>query len=50
MIRTKNFYGNNCIYVDKTKLILNLVKQERVLISRPRRFGKSLTLDYRYTI
>lgn len=41
----KNFYRNNCIYVDKTKFISELVKLERVFISRPRRFGKSLTLD-----
>lgn len=41
----KNFYRNNCIYVDKTKFICELVKLERVFISRPRRFGKSLTLD-----
>lgn len=37
----KNFYRNNCIYVDKTKFISELVKLERVFISRPRRFGKS---------
>ena len=41
----KNFYRNNCIYVDKTKFISELIKLERVFISRPRRFGKSLTLD-----
>lgn len=41
----KIFYRNNCIYVDKTKFISELVKLERVFISRPRRFGKSLTLD-----
>ena len=41
----KNFYRNNCIYVDKTKFISELVKLERVFISRPHRFGKSLTLD-----
>ena len=40
-----NFYLNNYIYVDKTKYISDLVKLERVFISRPRRFGKSLTLD-----
>jgi hypothetical protein len=39
------FYLNNYIYVDKTKYIKDLVKLERVFISRPRRFGKSLTLD-----
>ena len=40
-----NFYLNNYIYVDKTQYIRNLIKLERVFISRPRRFGKSLTLD-----
>ena len=40
-----NFYLNNYIYVDKTKYIRVLIKLERVFISRPRRFGKSLTLD-----
>ena len=37
---------NDCIYVDKTKEILFIVKKNRyALFSRPRRFGKSLTLD-----
>ena len=40
-----NFYLNNYIYVDKTKYIRDLIKLEKVFISRPRRFGKSLTLD-----
>ena len=40
-----NFYLNNYIYVDKTQNIRDLIKLERVFISRPRRFGKSLTLD-----
>ena len=39
------FYLNNYIYVDKTKYIKDLIKLERVFISRPRRFGKSLTSD-----
>ena len=39
------FYLNNYIYLDKTKYIKDLIKLERVFISRPRRFGKSLTLD-----
>ena len=42
----KIFYLNNQIYVDKTEYIYNLLNNEaRVFISRPRRFGKSLTLD-----
>ena len=40
-----NFYLNNYIYVDKTQYIRDIIKLERVFISRPRRFGKSLTLD-----
>ena len=37
---------DDCIYVDKTKEILFIVKNNRyALFSRPRRFGKSLTLD-----
>ena len=41
-----NFYINNQIYVDKTETIYNLLSnEERIFISRPRRFGKSLTLD-----
>ena len=40
------FYLNNQIYVDKTETIYNLLSnEERIFISRPRRFGKSLTLD-----
>ena len=36
----------NAIYVDKTELIYSLVSlPNRIFISRPRRFGKSLTLD-----
>ena len=45
-----NFYLNNYIYVDKTKYIRDLIKLERVFISRPRRFGKSLTLDTTATL
>ncbi|WP_230655855.1 ATP-binding protein [Psychrobacter sp. I-STPA10] len=39
-IRNENFY-----YVDKTKHILELVEYRYIFLSRPRRFGKSLTLD-----
>ena len=42
----KNFYLNNQTYVDKTEYIYNLLnKKARFFISRPRRFGKTLTLD-----
>ena len=40
-----DFTLENFIYVDKTVYIQQLVKLKRVFISRPRRFGKSLTLD-----
>lgn len=39
-IRHGNYY-----YVDKTPYIIDLVKEKFVFLSRPRRFGKSLTLD-----
>ena len=42
----ENFSDNNYIYVDKTEYIYNLISQhERVFFSRPRRFGKSLTIN-----
>ena len=40
-----DFTLENFIYVDKTEYIPKLVKLKRVFISRPRRLGKSLTLD-----
>ena len=37
---------DDCIYVDKTKEILSIIKKNRfTFFSRPRRFGKSLTLN-----
>ena len=36
---------DNCIYVDKTKYIFQLLKQDYYFLSRPRRFGKSLLLN-----
>ena len=42
----EKFTDNNYIYVDKTEYIYHLLEtQERVFFSRPRRFGKSLTLN-----
>ena len=42
----ENIVDKDSIYVDKTEYIYNLTKQyDRVLFSRPRRFGKSLTLN-----
>ena len=40
-----DFTLENYIYVDKTVYIPQLAKLKWVFISRPRRFGKSLTLD-----
>ena len=39
-LRNENFY-----YVDKTQYILQLLQYHYIFLSRPRRFGKSLTLD-----
>ncbi|MFN9681258.1 MAG: AAA family ATPase, partial [Bacteroidota bacterium] len=38
---------DNAIYVDKTEIIYNLCSpaDSNYFLSRPRRFGKSLTLD-----
>ena len=37
---------NNYLYVDKTERLLDLISHgERYFLSRPRRFGKSLTLS-----
>jgi hypothetical protein len=42
----ENVVDKDSIYVDKTEYIYNLTKQyDRVFFSRPRRFGKSLTLN-----
>jgi len=41
----KDFTLDNSIYIDKTQYLPTLIKLKRIFISRPRRFGKSLTLD-----
>ena len=44
----KNFYEHNRIYIDKTEYLYRMLVDnplERIFVSRPRRFGKSLTLD-----
>ena len=43
--RFQDFSKFNYIYVDKTEQIYHLLRNRRVFISRPRRFGKSLMLD-----
>lgn len=37
--------GGDYYYVDKTPYLLDLLQEQFVFLSRPRRFGKSLTLD-----
>lgn len=38
--------SNQCVYVDKTRYVYQLISQSRVyFLSRPRRFGKSLLLS-----
>ncbi|MDY6420920.1 MAG: AAA family ATPase, partial [Succinivibrio dextrinosolvens] len=42
----EDFLDSDYIYVDKTEYIYNLTRNyKRVFFSRPRRFGKSLTLN-----
>ncbi len=36
---------SNCYYVDKTPYLIQLSQETAVFLSRPRRFGKSLTID-----
>ena len=45
--------NNDCIYIDKTSILLKLINSistKKIFFSRPRRFGKSLTLDVVKTI
>ena len=43
----ENLIEDNCLYVDKTEYLYKLVSSKKKLyfFSRPRRFGKSLTLS-----
>ena len=42
----EDFLESDFVYVDKTEYIYNLIRNhKRVFFSRPRRFGKSLTLN-----
>ena len=42
----ENIIERNCIYVDKTKYILQLITEGKMFFyARPRRFGKSLTIS-----
>ncbi len=40
----KEIIKNNYLYVDKTEYLFNLLKGKFYFLSRPRRFGKSLTI------
>lgn len=41
----KGLIEDNCIYVDKTEYLLQLIDSTSpIFLSRPRRFGKSLTV------
>ncbi|HEW92774.1 MAG TPA: AAA family ATPase, partial [Thermotogaceae bacterium] len=45
----KDIIQNNFVYVDKTKYIYDLIESGDVFfLSRPRRFGKSLTVSTLY--
>ncbi len=47
----KKIIEGNYVYVDKTKYIYDLISSEvPIFLSRPRRFGKSLTLSTLYYI
>ncbi|WP_129408844.1 ATP-binding protein [Marinitoga lauensis] len=47
----KKIIEGNYVYVDKTKYIYNLISSEvPIFLSRPRRFGKSLTVSTLYYI
>jgi hypothetical protein len=38
--------NNNCVYVDKTKYLVDIIKNGRLyFFARPRRFGKSLAVS-----
>ena len=42
----KDFKDGNCIFVDKTDIIYDLISRRgSFILTRPRRFGKSLLLD-----
>jgi len=45
----KDIIQNNFVYVDKTKYIYDLIESGDIyFLSRPRRFGKSLTVSTLY--
>ena len=44
----KTLIDKNAYYIDKTQLIVDCIKEERVLYTRPRRFGKTLNMSMLY--
>ena len=44
----KELIDSNAYYIDKTQLIVNCIKEKRVLYTRPRRFGKTLNMSMLY--
>ncbi len=44
----KEIIDNNYYYVDKTKLIEDIITEKVVLYTRPRRFGKTLNMSMLY--
>ena len=44
----KKMIDDNCYYVDKTGLINDVLNEEVILYTRPRRFGKTLNMSMLY--
>ncbi|MDY5653035.1 MAG: AAA family ATPase, partial [Erysipelotrichaceae bacterium] len=44
----KELIENNCIYVDKTTFIKEVISKDIVQYTRPRRFGKTLNMHMLY--
>lgn len=44
----KELIENNCIYVDKTTFIKEVISKDIVQYTRPRRFGKTLNMSMLY--
>ena len=44
----KKMIDDNCYYVDKTGLINDVLNEEVILYTRPRRFGKTLNMSMVY--
>ena len=44
----KKMIDDNCYYVDKTGLINDVLNEEVIMYTRPRRFGKTLNMSMLY--